>query len=48
MTQPIKVIFTECRGLNAIETNDEHIFMGFMGSLTSINCVIKIYTHEYE
>lgn len=48
MLNPIQTIATGCRGLNALETTDDKIFMGFMGSMTQANCIIQTYNYRYE
>lgn len=40
LVEPEHVIETGCRGLNAIETSDSLIYMGFTGSLTDPRCII--------
>lgn len=47
LTQPIHTITTGCRGLNAVETSEVLIFMGFMMSMTNPNCIVQIYNHQY-
>ena len=48
LSQPIHVIFTNCRGLSSIERSDTQIFMGFMCSLKQMNHVVQIYNYKYE
>ena len=49
LTQPIHNIMTGCRGLTGIEAAaDGRIFMGFMGTLTDMNCIIQTYNSSYE
>ena len=49
LTEPIHVIQTGCRGLDAIETSEDKIFMGFRGTLMEGTCRIQIYDLEsYE
>ena len=39
LTDPYHIITTGCRGLTAIETSKDVIYMGFMGKLADINCI---------
>ena len=49
LTQPIHKIMTGCRGLTGIEAAaDGRIFMGFMGTLTDMNCIIQMRTNRKQ
>ena len=40
ISQPLHTIKTGCRGLSAIETTNDRIYMGFMGTLIQPNCIV--------
>ena len=46
--EPVHVIETGCRGLNAIEHTEYLIFLAFMGTLTETECLVQVYNYEYE
>ena len=48
ISQPIRTIATGCRGLSAIETTNDRIYMGFMGTLVGMNCIVQTYNYAYE
>ena len=38
LTEPVSIIMTGCKGLNAIDTTEKYIFMGFEGSMNDSRC----------
>ena len=48
VTAPIHTIATGCRGLNQIVTSNDHIYMGFMMSMTQPKAVVQCYSYEYD
>ena len=48
VTAPIHTIATGCRGLNQVVTSNDHIYMGFMMSMTEPKAVVQCYSFEYD